>query len=136
MVGFGTLLFLLAIWYAVSWIFRRRMPATKWFLRVAACSGVMAVIAMEAGWVVTEVGRQPWIVYNVMKVEDAATANPGVWLTFVAVVLLYVALGATTILVLRAMSRRFRRTGGFVDHDTPYGPGRSAEEPAAEEPVP
>ncbi len=80
------------------------------------------MICMEAGWVVTEVGRQPWIVYNLMRVEDAATANPGVWITFIAVVLLYVALGTTTILVLRAMSRRFRRAGGFVDHDTPYGP--------------
>jgi cytochrome d ubiquinol oxidase subunit I len=77
---------------------------------------------MEAGWVVTEVGRQPWIVYHRMRVEDAATANSGVWLTFIAVVILYVALGVTTILVLRSMSRRFRRAEGFVDHDTPYGP--------------
>ena len=44
---------------------------------------------MEAGWVVSEVGRQPWIVYNLMKVEDAATGNTGVWITFVAVALLY-----------------------------------------------
>ena len=42
------------------------------------------IICMEAGWVVSEVGRQPWIVYNLMKVEDAATANTGVWITFVA----------------------------------------------------
>ena len=41
---------------------------------------------MEAGWVVTEVGRQPWIVHNYMKVEDAATANTGVWITFLAIV--------------------------------------------------
>ena len=40
---------------------------------------------MEAGWVVTEVGRQPWIVHNYMKVEEAATANTGVWVTFLAV---------------------------------------------------
>jgi len=60
-----------------------------------------------------------------MKVEDAATANQGVWLTFVCVVILYVALGITTILVLRGMSRRFRRAGGFVENDTPYGPGAS-----------
>ena len=45
---------------------------------------------------VSEVGRQPWIVYNLMKVEDAATANTGVWITFVLVVLLYAALGVTT----------------------------------------
>jgi cytochrome d ubiquinol oxidase subunit I len=122
MVGIGTLLFLLSVWYAVSWAFRRRMPASKLFLWAAASSGVLAVIAMEAGWVVTEVGRQPWIVYNYMKVEDAATGNTGVWITFIAIVVLYVALGITTILVLRGMSRRFRRAGGFTDHDAPYAP--------------
>ena len=105
MVGLGTLLFLLSVWYALSWIFRRRMPASKWFLRAAATAGVAAVITMEAGWIVTEVGRQPWIVYGHMKVEDAVTANAGVWITFLAVVLLYALLGTTTILVLRGMSR-------------------------------
>jgi cytochrome bd ubiquinol oxidase subunit I len=122
MVGLGSLLFLLAIWYALSWVFRRRMPQSKWFLRAAAVAGVAAVITMEAGWVVTEVGRQPWIVYNHMKVEDAVTANTGVWITFFAVVILYALVGATTILVLRGMSRRFREAGGFTDLDTPYGP--------------
>ena len=70
----------------------------------AACAGVLGVITMEAGWVVTEVGRQPWIVYNHMKVEDAATGNTGVWITFLAVVVLYAAVGTTTILVLRGMA--------------------------------
>ena len=125
MVGLGTLLFLLSIWYGASWIFRRRMPTGKWFLRAAACSGVLAVITMEAGWVVTEVGRQPWIVYNLMKVEAAATGNTGVWITFIAVIVLYLALGITTIMVLRSMSRRFRRAGGLVA--TPYGPPEEAE---------
>jgi cytochrome d ubiquinol oxidase subunit I len=136
MVGLGTLLFLLSVWYAASWVFRRRMPASKWFLRAAAVSGVLAVIAMEAGWIVTEVGRQPWIVYTYMKVEDAATGNTGVWITFVAIAVLYIALGITTILVLRGMSRRFRRAGGFTDHDAPYAPsGPSAPATAEEEAV-
>jgi cytochrome d ubiquinol oxidase subunit I len=131
MVGLGTLLFLLAVWYAVSWIFRRRMPQTKWFLRAAAVAGLAAVITMESGWIITEVGRQPWIVYGLMMVEDAATGNPGVWITFIAVVILYALLGATTILVLRAMSRRFRRAGGFTDLDTPYGPNALTKEASA-----
>jgi len=121
MVGIGTLLFLLSVWYAASWVFRRRMPASRWFLRAAACAGVLGVVCMEAGWIVTEVGRQPWIVYEYMKVEDAATGNTGVWITFIAVVLLYLTVAATTILVLRRMSRRFRQSGGFTDSDTPYG---------------
>jgi cytochrome d ubiquinol oxidase subunit I len=131
MVGLGTLLFLLSLWYAASWVFRRRAPTSKWFLRAAACSGVLAVITMEAGWVVTEVGRQPWIVYNHMKVEDAATGNTGVWMTFIAVAVLYVALAITTILVLRGMSRRFREAGGFTDHDVPYGPSPPHTSPRA-----
>ena len=69
----------------------------------------------------SEVGRQPWIVYEYMKVEDAATGNTGVWITFVAVVLLYIGVAVTTILVLRGMSRRFRE-GGAPDEDVPYGP--------------
>ena len=84
MVGLGTLLFLLALWYGLTWLFRRDMPKSRWFLRIASVAGVAAVIAMEAGWVVSEVGRQPWIVYDQMKVEDAATGNTGVWITFIA----------------------------------------------------
>ncbi|MGH3332269.1 MAG: cytochrome ubiquinol oxidase subunit I [Nocardioidaceae bacterium] len=122
MLGFGTLLFLLSMWYAASWVLRRRMPGSRWFLRCAACSGLVAVIAMEAGWVVTEVGRQPWIVYGHMKVEDAATANTGVWITFVVVVVVYLALAVTTVLVLRAMARRFREQEQFIEYDSPYAP--------------
>lgn len=119
MVGLGTLLFLLSAWYGLSWAFRRRMPQSRWFLRAAAAAGVLSVITMEAGWVVTEVGRQPWIVYGHMKVEDAATGNTGVWIMFVAVVVLYTALGVTTVLVLRGMSRRWRRGDGLRDGDGP-----------------
>jgi len=137
MVGLGTLLFLLSAWYGLSWIFRRRMPTNKLFLGAAAASGILGVIALEAGWIVTEVGRQPWIVYNIMKVEDAVTANTGVWISFGAVVVLYLAVGVATILVLRGMSRRFRRAGGFTDHDAPYAPSAPPAEtsPTREEAV-
>jgi cytochrome d ubiquinol oxidase subunit I len=133
MVGLGTLLFLLSLWYGANWVLHRRLLTNRVFLTLAACSGVLAVVTMEAGWVVTEVGRQPWIVYNYMKVEDAATANTGVWITFIAVTVLYAALGVTAILVLRGMSRRFRRAGGFIETAGPYGPsGRSGGEPRAD----
>ena len=124
MVGLGTLLFLLTLWYWTAWIFKRDMPRSRWFLRIAAAAGVLSVITMEAGWVVTEVGRQPWIVYEKMRVEDAATGNTGVWITFIFVVLLYIALGTTTIIVLRRMSRRYRdaEDGPERDDDAPYGP--------------
>jgi cytochrome d ubiquinol oxidase subunit I len=125
MVGLGTLLFLLALWYGLTWLFRRDMPKSRWFLRVASVAGVAAVLAMEAGWVVSEVGRQPWIVYEQMRVEDAATGNTGVWITFVLITALYVGLGITTVLILRKMSQRYRERDvdeRDVEHDVPYGP--------------
>jgi cytochrome bd ubiquinol oxidase subunit I len=127
MVGLGTLLFLFTLWYWASWIFRRDMPQSRWFLRGAAVTGVLSVVTMEAGWIVSEVGRQPWIVYNKMRVADAATTNDGVWITFIAVALLYVCLGTTLILVLRAMSRRARSQPTLEETDVPYGPRETAE---------
>jgi cytochrome d ubiquinol oxidase subunit I len=88
---------------------------------------------MEAGWVVTEVGRQPWIVRNHMKVEDAATTNEGVWITFIVVMAIYLTLATTVVLVLRSMSRRFRRQDELVDSDVPYGPRESRPEWTQEE---
>jgi cytochrome d ubiquinol oxidase subunit I len=131
MVGLGSLLFLLTLWWWASWIFRRDMPKSTWFLRASAASGVLAVITLEAGWTLSEVGRQPWIVYEKMKVEDAATANTGIWITFIGVVLLYVGLGVTTILVLRRMSRRYRDGERLGDADVPYGPSEPVTAPEA-----
>ena len=90
-------------------------------------TGVLSVVTMEAGWIVSEVGRQPWIVYNKMRVADAATTNDGVWITFIVVALLYAALGTTLILVLRAMSRRARAQPALEESDVPYGPRELAE---------
>ena len=78
-------------------------------------------MALECGWIVTEVGRQPWIVYKVMRTEDAVTDASGVSFTLAAVVLLYTLLGVATVLVLRAMSRRWREADDG-DDEVPYGP--------------
>jgi cytochrome d ubiquinol oxidase subunit I len=123
MVGLATALFLLALWYGAYWVFRRDLPKTKWFWRAAALAGVASVVAMEAGWVVTEVGRQPWIVFDYMKVKDAATGNEGVWVTFLVIAVIYAVVAVTLVLILRLMARRFRELddndGG---QDVPYGP--------------
>jgi cytochrome d ubiquinol oxidase subunit I len=122
MVGLGTALMLLSLWYGAAWVFRRNFPQSKWFLWPAALAGVGSVLAMEAGWIVTEVGRQPWVVVGYMKVEEAATSNSGVWATFLAIVGIYIGLAVTLVLVLRTMSRRFREQGDEVELDGPYGP--------------
>jgi cytochrome d ubiquinol oxidase subunit I len=60
---------------------------------------------MEAGWIVTEVGRQPWIVYGIMRTADAVSPAPGLYLGFYAVVVIYVLLTALTVFVLRRLAR-------------------------------
>ena len=128
MVGIATLLFLLSIYYAVYWLFRRRLPMQKVFLLCATAAGVASVLALEAGWVVTEVGRQPWIVHNYMKVTQGATTNGGVWITFLVIVAVYLSVGVTLVLVMRRMSRRERGQRELDLTDVPYGP-RPLERP-------
>jgi cytochrome d ubiquinol oxidase subunit I len=130
MVGICTLLIGLGLWLGLSWLRKRDIPKSPWFLRATAVSGLSAIVALECGWIVTEVGRQPWIVYNTMRTEDAVTDASGVWVSLSTVVLLYTALGIVTVLILRAMARRWR-TAEIGEANVPYGP-RPA--PRAEEP--
>jgi cytochrome d ubiquinol oxidase subunit I len=120
MVGIGTGLLLLGVWLGWVWWKRRDIPRTPWFLRAVAVSGAAAVIALWCGWIVTEVGRQPWIVQGYMRTEEAVTEAKGIWFAFAGVLLLYAALGTVAILVLRSMSRRWREREDDVE--TPYAP--------------
>lgn len=105
MVGIGFGLLLLAAVFGWNWWRRRRIPETRWFLRAVAVSGVAAIVALESGWVVTEVGRQPWIVYGIMRTAEAVSPAPGLYLGFYAVVVIYVVLTALTVFVLRRLAR-------------------------------
>jgi cytochrome d ubiquinol oxidase subunit I len=105
MVGVGFALLGLAAWAAVVWWRRRRLPRTRWFLRAGAVSGVGAVLALEAGWTVTEVGRQPWIVFGVLRTADAVNPAPGLVWGFLLVTVVYAVLTVTTVYVLRRMTR-------------------------------
>jgi cytochrome d ubiquinol oxidase subunit I len=121
MVGIGTALLLLALWFGLAAWRRRSLPRSRWFWRAASGAGVAAIVAMECGWIVTEVGRQPWVVHGFLRTEDAVTDNDGLWLTFSLTLLLYAALGTGTVVALRAMSRRWRRQDQ-EEQDVPYGP--------------
>jgi cytochrome d ubiquinol oxidase subunit I len=127
MVGICSVLILLGAWLGASWWRKRDFPQTRWFLRATAVSGIASIVALECGWIVTEVGRQPWIVYKVMRTSDAVTQASGIGVTFAAIIGLYVVLGATLVITLRAMSRRWRE-GDEEAVDVPYGP----EPPAAD----
>jgi cytochrome bd ubiquinol oxidase subunit I len=127
MVGIGTALLALGVWLAIVWWRRRDIPRTPWFLRVVAVSGAGAILALWFGWIVTEVGRQPWIVQGYMRTSEAVTHAQGIWFVFAAVILLYAALGAGAILVLRTLSRRWREEGDEAEAEGPYAP---REQPA------
>jgi len=137
MVGIGFFLLALAAWQAWYWWFHRRLLTTAWFLVPSAVSGVAAVAAMESGWVVTEVGRQPWIVYRVLLVSNAVTPATGVSVTLGVVLVLYGILTAVSIGVPVIMSRRWRReTSAEEDAEqVPYGPSpaRGGVSPAGPE---
>ena len=122
MVGIGTALLLLGAWLAFSWWRKRDIPGTPWFLRAVALSGAGAILALWFGWIVTEVGRQPWIVQGYMRTEEAVTEAKGIWFSFALVLLLYAAIGTIAIKVLRTMSRRWREGGAGAEGSTPYAP--------------
>jgi cytochrome bd ubiquinol oxidase subunit I len=121
MVGIGSALLLLGAWLAFSWWRRRDLPRTVWFLRAGAVAGVCAVVALECGWIVTEVGRQPWTVYKLLRTEDAVTGATGIWLSLAVVLVLYAALGVATVIALHTMARRWRKPKS-EDDEVPYGP--------------
>jgi cytochrome bd ubiquinol oxidase subunit I len=131
MVGIATLLFLLAVWFAIAWWRKRDLPQTKWFLRAGALAGVAAVVALECGWIVTEVGRQPWIVNGFMRTTDAVTPAKGIWWVFGLTMTLYAALAATAITVLRGLSRRWREGRPEEPGEVPYSPPADRESRAS-----
>jgi cytochrome d ubiquinol oxidase subunit I len=123
MVGIGTLLAAMAVVY---WLARWRgldLSSNVWFLRVAVVAGPLAILAVESGWVATEVGRQPWTVWRVLRTTDAASMSSGLWWSYTAVLIIYVGMTVGAVVVLSSMARRWRT--GEVDLPSPYGPPRT-----------
>jgi cytochrome bd ubiquinol oxidase subunit I len=100
MVGLGMLMMLAALWGLFVWQRKRALPDGKWFLRSLVALAPAGMIAIEAGWVVTEVGRQPWIIQGVMKTAEAVTPMPGLVVPFVAFTLLYIFLSVIVVWLL------------------------------------
>jgi cytochrome d ubiquinol oxidase subunit I len=105
MVGIGTLLALLGLLYLVVRIRRRRLPTSAWFYRAVVLAGPAATVALIAGWVTTEVGRQPWVVYKVMPTADAVTGAGGIPVGYGALVVTYAALAGAVFWILRRLAR-------------------------------
>ena len=131
MVGLGMLLLLAGVWAGFVWWRRRNLPRHRLFWWLAALGGFFAVAAMEAGWVVTEVGRQPWVVNGLLRTSDAATTNGGVLTILTLIIVVYAVVGVATLLILRMLSRHWRSSDG-AESEVPYGPSPAENNHAPE----
>jgi cytochrome bd ubiquinol oxidase subunit I len=130
MVGLGSVGFLLALWYGWSWFRRRDLPRSPWFFRAAALAGAGSYVAVECGWITTEVGRQPWIVYEIMQVGEAVNPVPAgtIWTMFGLLVVVYAVIAFFFVTLLLRLSARWRRADGGPGAEpapeavAPYGP--------------
>jgi cytochrome bd ubiquinol oxidase subunit I len=106
MVGCGTLLALVSILYL--FMRRKQRDTDRWFLRLLLICAPLGFLALEAGWVVTEVGRQPWVIYGRMRTSEAVTTASNVGLTFALFCVLYLVLGLALIYLLRHLAHARR----------------------------
>jgi cytochrome bd ubiquinol oxidase subunit I len=106
MVAIGSALAALGAWFMWTWWRHGRLPSSPWFHRALVVAGPASVVALVAGWVTTEVGRQPWVVYEVMRTEQAVTGAGGIPVGFAALALVYVGLFAITAVMLRRLGRQ------------------------------
>jgi cytochrome bd ubiquinol oxidase subunit I len=111
MVGIGFALLGLAAWSLVLLWRRRRVPEGRWLLRAVVASGVLGFAGIEMGWMVTEIGRQPWIIYNVVRTAAALTPAPGLVISFYVSTAIYIVLGLVCGLLLLHLAAVSRREG-------------------------
>jgi cytochrome bd ubiquinol oxidase subunit I len=105
MVGIGTLLALIAVWFLWSRWRRGALPTSAWFYRAVVVAGPLGIVALISGWIVTEVGRQPWIVYELMRTEQAVTGAEGIPVGYATLAVVYAGLIAVVLFLLRRLAR-------------------------------
>jgi cytochrome bd ubiquinol oxidase subunit I len=105
MVGIGTLLALLGVVYLYVRLRHKRLPSSRWFYRAVVLAGPLSVMALIAGWITTEVGRQPWIVYGVMRTSEAVTGARGIPIGYGTLIVIYLGLAGGVAWLLRRFSR-------------------------------
>jgi cytochrome d ubiquinol oxidase subunit I len=101
-IGFFTLAAAAVFWF-LWWRRKRQMPQDRWLLWGLIAAGPLAFLAIEFGWMVTEEGRQPWIIQGVLRTQDAVTTAPGIAVTFFVFNLIYIALAVVTVILLRRL---------------------------------
>jgi cytochrome d ubiquinol oxidase subunit I len=112
MVAIGLGLLGLGLWTGIARVRRKRLPEGRWFLRAVVLAGPAAFAAIEAGWIVTEVGRQPWVVQDIMRTAEAVTARPGIGWHLAGTILVYALLAVASSWLLLRLARRPREGEG------------------------
>jgi cytochrome d ubiquinol oxidase subunit I len=116
MVAIGTGLAALGVVYLAVWWRKRRLPRSAWFYRAVVAAGPLSVVALICGWVTTEVGRQPWVVYRVMRTSEAVTGAEGIPVGYAALVAVYLSLAVVAFVMLRRLARQPIDTGEQPGH--------------------
>jgi cytochrome bd ubiquinol oxidase subunit I len=126
MAYLGSLIALLALWG--TWLIHKgRLDRSKWFLRAGLVAVVSPFVMNTAGWLLTESGRQPWIVQGLMKTVNAnspSVSSLDIWISLIAFVLVYIALGAADLILMLRYSRK-----GLDPEDGPEGTGSAVQAP-------
>ena len=112
MVGLGMLMMLLAVIYFIALWKKKKWLSRNWLLKLFVMATPMGFIAVEAGWTVTEVGRQPWIIYGIMKTADAVTPMPGIIYSFYLFTAIYISL---SVIVIFMLYRQIKMVPTFYD---------------------
>ncbi|HYT35341.1 MAG TPA: cytochrome ubiquinol oxidase subunit I [Ktedonobacteraceae bacterium] len=102
--GFFALFVGLLFWAIYFWR-RRVVPENRWLLWGIVLTGPLSFLAVELGWMVTELGRQPWVIYNFLRTKDAVTTAPGLNYSFLGFTALYVILAVALIILLLRLAR-------------------------------
>jgi cytochrome bd ubiquinol oxidase subunit I len=105
MVGIGTLLAMIGAAFLAVRVRRKRLPESTWFYRALVIAGPLSVVALICGWVTTEVGRQPWVVYDVMRTSQAVTGAGGIPVGYATLALVYLGVGIGVAWILRRLAR-------------------------------
>jgi cytochrome d ubiquinol oxidase subunit I len=115
MVGMGTLMAILGVVFLYVRVRRKRLPESVWFYRAVVLAGPAALVALIAGWTTTEIGRQPWVVYHVMRTSQAVTGAGALPVGYATLALTYVGVAIAVAWILRRLSR--------APQPTPVEPG-------------
>ena len=121
MVALGSYLALVSLWVGWHAVRRRDVCGNRLLLRAIALGAPMGFLAVEAGWTVTEVGRQPWIIHGVLRTADAVTPMPGLIVPFLLFSLLYCFLG---VIVVWLLYRQIIRSPKSIEWSRLYAPAR------------